>query len=760
MYLQISVLLLRIFSRSFKPVTLLSIISTIFIPSMRKWLLIFFVLFTNTSLIAEAQSSSHWETAIFSTNNWRYRPGISEPGTDWRTLNFDDSSWAEGPGGFGFGDNDDNTILSPCRSVFLRIKFNITDTSSIGSCILNIDYDDGFVAYLNDSEIARDGIQGAHPPADQFAEDHEAMMYRGGMPESFLINKNELHSIINNGDNILAVQVHNSSGTSSDLSSNIWLSFEIKGESHFFSQVPDWFTPLSGFESSELPIVVITTSPGEDIQDEPKITADMKVIHNGNGQTNHVSDSGNIYTGKVGIEIRGYYSSSLPQKPYGFETRDDTGSNLNIPLLGMPEENDWILTANYNDKTFLRNFLAFELFRKMGHYAPRTRYCEVVLNGEYQGIYLLGEKIKQDKNRVDIAKLNPDENSGDDLTGGYIFANDYYHEDDSWLSNFSPLNKRGADVYFVYYDPEPEDLTSVQKTYLKDFVDSFESVLYSPGFKDTQQGYKAYLDVSSFVDYFILGELTRNVDAYKKSRFLYKDKGSKGGKISSGPPWDYDWAWKDIVDDCIHFNQTDGSGWAYRVNDCVDWPVPPSWEIRLLQDDDFANKINQRYFSMRETILGETYLNHVIDSVAGLLNEAQVRHFEKWPILGINVGTPEYGDQPETFSGEIEKFKAWINRRLAWLDSNMVGDTASGNNDNPALFRIFPNPVTDFLHIESDVIINRVSIFSIPGNPVLEQTDCSDYTTSIDVSHLKPGLFIVKVYFKSGEVVSQKIIKK
>ena len=192
---------------------------------------------------------------------------------------------------------------------------------------------------------------------------------------------------------------------------------------------------ISGFGqlSSNLPIVVITTPGGLDIPDEPKITADMKIIHNAPGQINHVTDNGNVYSGRAGIEIRGRYSASLPQKPYGFETRDEAGNNLDVPILGMPAENDWVLTANYNDKTFLRNFLAFELFRKMGHYAPRTVFCEVVINGEYQGIYLLGEKIKQDKDRVDIAKLTSDENSGDDLTGGYIFANDYYTETDSWL---------------------------------------------------------------------------------------------------------------------------------------------------------------------------------------------------------------------------------------------------------------------------------------------------------------------------------------
>jgi hypothetical protein len=425
----------------------------------------------------------------------------------------------------------------------------------------------------------------------------------------------------------------------------------------------------------------------------------------------------------------------------------------------MPAENDWVLTANYNDKAFLRNYLAFDLFTKMGHYAPRTAYCEVVVNGDYQGIYLLGEKIKRDSNRVDIAKLNPDENAGDDLTGGYIFLNDYYTLSDSWLSNYSPLNKPGSDVYFVYYYPEPALITATQKTYLKDFVDSFENTLYSPGFKSNNTGYRAYLDVNSFVDYFILGELSRNVDAYKKSRFYFKDKDSKGGLIHSGPPWDFDWAWKDIAEDCIHVNQTDGSGWAYRINDCNNWPVPPSWEIRLLQDDAFANQIHDRYFLLRKTILSETSLNHVIDSVAALLDEAQVRHYQKWQILGINVGTPEYGDQPDTFSGEIEKFKNWIYRRLTWLDVNMVGKESSGN-DKSAIYRVFPNPVSGILHIESDQIINRIAVYNLTGNPILDLANYSDYVTSVNVSKLPPGLYIARIWFLSGEVVSQRFVKK
>jgi hypothetical protein len=727
---------------------------------MRKKITILLISLYCSGLFLSGQSINHWETVIFNTDNWKYRAGTSEPDPDWRLLTYDDSLWPDGPGGFGYGDNDDNTVIPQCFSVCLRIKFNISDTAELISAILHMDYDDGFIAYLNDTEIVRIGVQGIHPPYDQLAGNHEAAMYNGEPPESFFLNKKKLRSILLPGENILAIEVHNDSGTSDDLSSNAWLSFGIAGTSYLFRQVPDWFTPVSEFTSSDLPVVVINTQAGEDIMDEPKITADMKIIYNGKGQVNNVSDPGNVYTGKVGIEIRGRYSANLPQKPYGFETRDEAGNNLNIPILEMPEENDWILTANYNDKAFLRNYLAFEIFRKMGHYAPRTVYCEAVINEQYQGIYLLGEKIKRDKNRVDIAKLNPDENSGDDLTGGYIFVNDYYTEYDSWLSNYSPLNRPDGDVHFVYYDPKPDELTITQKVYLKDFVDSFENILYSSEFSDHSKGYRAYLDVNSFADYFIIGELSRNVDAYKKSRFYYKDKDSNGGLICSGPPWDFDWAWKDITEDCIHFNQTDGSGWAYRVNDCIDWPIPPSWEIRLLQDDEFANKIYDRYFMLRKTILGEIYLNHVIDSVATILNEAQERHYQKWKILGINVGTGEYGEQPDTFIGEIEKFKSWIARRLTWLDANMIGKPSSADEENSAIFRIFPNPSENILHVESDEIISRITIFNLTGNSILDKADIGDYTTSVDITQFKPGLYIIKIYLGSGEVVSQRFVKK
>ena len=711
---------------------------------------------------ANSQSVDHWETAVYNNDIWKYFAGVSEPDANWRSLSFNDSAWLQGPGGIGYGDNDDNTIISPSPSVFIRHKFNVADTALIIRAILSMDYDDAFVAYINDVEVARSGITGVHPAYNQMGTDHEATMYSGGLPESFFIDKNLLTKCLLTGENVLTIQVHNSSATSSDMSSNAYLSFGIANSSYSYRPVPVWFAAPTDFTSSNLPIVVITTNQGEAIVDEPKITADMKIIYHSNGLRNFVSDSGNVYTGKVGIEIRGVYSATLPQKPYGFETRDIAGNNLNVSLLGMPSENDWVLLANFNDKTFLRNVLAFDIFRKMGNYSPRMRFCEVVLNNEYQGIYLLGEKIKQDKGRVNISKLKPEDNSGDNITGGYIIKNDYYTSTDSWKSNFSPLNKPGAEVYFVYDDPKPEDLTTQQKTYIQGFINTLETVLYNPAFVVSVFGYKSYMDIKSFADYFILGEVTRNVDTYKKSRYFYKNRDSKDGLLHSGPAWDFDWAWRNLLEDCIHFNQTDGSGWAYKVNECEDWPVPPSWEVRMLQDNQFSDLIHNRYFELRKTILSKAYTDNIIDSAASLLNEAQVRHFQKWNILGINTGTPESGPQPTTYSGEIAQFKDWIKTRLAWLDANMIGSAMSveKNQADQVRCRVFPNPASSILYIESDKEINRVTLYNITGIPVLEKSDLCDLSVSTDVSRLNPGIYFIKIFLSNAETEVTRVVKR
>lgn len=517
---------------------------------------------------------------------------------------------------------------------------------------------------------------------------------------------------------------------------------------------------VSGISSSNLPLVVINTG-GKAINQTAKIQANMKLIWNGAGKINKPADPGNIYDGNIGIEIRGAYSASLPQKPYGFETRDASGNNRDVSLLGMPDENDWILLSNYNDKTFMRNTLAFDLFRKMGHYAPRTQMVEVIVNNVYQGIYILTEKIKRDKGRVDIAKLASKDVAGDDMTGGYIFKIDYYDASNSWKSNYTPIGYPTKAVNYVYADPNATELLASQKAYLKDAVNSFESILYSNGFAEKTNGYPAWIDVNSFIDYFIVSEVSRNVDGFKKSCFFFKDKNSRGGKINAGPVWDFDWAWKNIWD-CSFFQATNGSGWSYKVNDCGNiYPNSNGWMVRLLQDENFANALNKRYFELRNSYLSFSHLQSYIDSVQRLASEAEVRHYSKWNILSLNVGAPEVDFQPSTYAGQVTKFTNWIAARLTWLDANMPGKsipTQIENDQQAFSYRMFPNPAYDQVYIEASSIIQEIKVLNNSGKLVLGQSALWTYESILNVSDLPSGIYFVTIKTIGNQPTSTKLI--
>ncbi|MFC0876736.1 CotH kinase family protein [Saccharicrinis sp. FJH2] len=714
------------------------------------------------SVIPAFPQVDHYETIIYAEDTWHYFVGISEPAATWNTVDFDDSSWELGNGGIGYGDNDDNTVIASTISFYMRKSFEIADKSIIETAVLNMDYDDAFVAYLNGTEIARSGIDGTPPAFNQTGSSHEAIMKDGNAPEEFVINADILNAVLNEGTNVLAIQVHNTTATSSDMSAIPFLLVGVNIQDQTYGTTPNWFTEPTIFTSSNLPVVVITTENGVTIPDEPKVTANMKIVSHTDGSRNNVSDTGNEYDGITGIEIRGAASSGYPQKPYGIETRLADGSNNNVKIFDMPKENDWILLANYNDKVFVRNTLAFKLFREMGHYAPRTKFCEVSINGMYDGIYIFTERIKRDDGRVDIAKLDADDNAGDSITGGYIFKVDYFSDEDSWVGDYSPVGNPGATVHYVYHDPEYDEITVEQKAYIQAFVSSMESVLYGNNFADPKTGYSSYLDVNSFIDYFIMGELTRNVDAYKKSKYYYKDKDSKDGLIHSGPVWDYDWAWKNLIDGCTLFNATDGSGWAYQIGSiCHPRPTPAGWIERLMQDPDFKQDAANRYWYLRKNILSEDYLYHYIDSVALLVDEAQQRHYKRWPILGINVGSPESDYQPTTFAGEIIKFKNWIGTRLNWLDTNMPEATNTVNQGlvvNDFILRVFPNPASGWLYVESDQAIQKVEICSMNGVIIGDFPVNNPYSVKCKLDDFSSGVYLIKIFTEGNGVAYRRVI--
>lgn len=517
------------------------------------------------------------------------------------------------------------------------------------------------------------------------------------------------------------------------------------------------------FTSSNLPIVIINTS--EQIVDEPSIIGTMKIIDNGIGNINTITDVPNNYNGKISIEIRGNYSQILPQKPYKIETLNDAEEELNVSLLGMPEENDWALLANYNDKVFMRNQLAYNLFSEMGHYGCRTKHCEVVINGVYQGVYLLSETIKRDNDRVDIAKLNPDENSGIDLTGGYIIKNDYWDTTTGWQLSHSPIDYPGLQVGLAYHYPKYDVITLQQKVYIAGFINDFENALYSQNFTNPDTGYKKYIDVESFIDYFIINELSRNNDGFKKSSYFHKDKDSQTSlsKLKAGPVWDFDWAWKNI-NECPSLSVTDGSGWAYLINDCNPDVNSTGWYIRLLEDVNFQNQLKCRWVELRNSILSFQNLFAYIDNTATYLNAAQTRHFEKWGNLGVSTGTPELDNDPSTFAGQITKFKNWITTRINWLDNNLPGSATNCNLGNAIAdydnLSIYPNPAKEIITISlSNDNIRSIELIDFTGKKVLSQDmDIETKTNSIDVSSLANGIYFIKIKSETNTTVTKKIM--
>ena len=517
-------------------------------------------------------------------------------------------------------------------------------------------------------------------------------------------------------------------------------------------------------DSSALPIISINTN-GQPIPNDVKIDATMQIRYNGPGTITHVTDLPNEYDGHIGIEIRGASSSGYPQTPYGLETRTEDGLDLDVSFLGMPEESDWVLLSNYNDRSLVRNTLSFRLFGDMGQYSPRMQLAEVLIDSMYKGIYVFGEKIKRDTNRVNIAKLRPEDIEGDDVTGGYILQQNYWDSSTSFQSNYSPIDHPDFDVHFVYEYPKPDEITEEQKEYIASYVDSLETALYSDDFADPETGYRKYLDEKSFIDYFLLNELARSNDGFKKSVFFHKDKYSNGGKLKAGPGWDFDWAWKTMYG-CDIFSANDGSGWAHHINDCPTDNYSCGWYIRLFQDSTFLDDLKCTYADYRETIFDTSYIFHYIDSVGMLVQNAQARHFRKWPILGISGPAPEVNAIATTYEAELDTLKAWIGLRISWLDANMpglcepttaVGEPADGND----WIRSYPNPTNGPVHIEGTwygSLPVRCVIYDATGRVVADRR-ISDRHISFDDELKESGVYFYSLTDDAGHGQYGKVIR-
>jgi hypothetical protein len=524
------------------------------------------------------------------------------------------------------------------------------------------------------------------------------------------------------------------------------------------------FQSFGQLTTSNLPIVVITTPVGQTIMDDPRIVCHMGIIRNATG-TNNITDPYNHYDGNIAIEIRGSTSQQYPKKGYGFETQNALGMNLQVGLLGMPPENDWILYGPYPDKTLIRNALTFHLSREMGNYAPRTKYCELVIDGDYRGVYLMMERIKIDDFRVTLENVQSPNIWQDTITGGYILKVDKLTGEVgyTWESIYD------NEVLFQFHDPEYDELNSVQSSYMENFIGNFEQAVNGPNFDAQSGGWRDYIDYTSFHDFFILQELGRTVDGYRSSSFLHKDRDPQNwnAKLRAGPMWDFNLSFGN-ADYCLAETTT---GWQYNFDQVCNFTTAiPFWWERLLDSPDYRNALRCRWEYLRQGPLSTSYINNFIDSVALEIQDARIRNFQRWPIIGQYVNWNGFVGQ--TYQEDLDYLKTWIEQRSIWMDNNIPGTCNSGlGNDEiestPLYHKIWPNPTGGQFNIgfsTFDWHEVSIEIRDLSGR-IMQRMDLGTKTggthaIELDASNWQSGHYIYTIHLDDVITYTGKLIKQ
>ena len=354
-----------------------------------------------------------------------------------------------------------------------------------------------------------------------------------------------------------------------------------------------------------------------------------------------------------GFHVRGSSTAGMPQPSFALKFLDEFNQDQSLPVLGLPANSDWVLYApNVFDPVLIHNPFIHQLSRDMGRYSPRTRFLEVyivqhpgpVTADDYAGLYVLEEKIKIGKHRVAIDRLGPDDLKPPEVTGGYLVKFDRTGpgEQGFWAG--------GAEM--VYVEPKESVIElpqrAPQRRYITTFFDEFERVLQGPDWKDPIKGYRAYIDVDSWIDFHVLEVLSGNVDIFHFSTFFYKPR---GGKITYGPHWDFDRALGSI-------DHRDANPRRWNTGRFFDAP----WWRQLFTDADFWQLWVDRWQALRRTNFSEANLFGLIDRLTDEVREAQPREAARWGL------EPRGG----SYQSEIDWMKRWLSERIDFIDRQLV----------------------------------------------------------------------------------------
>ena len=466
---------------------------------------------------------------------------------------------------------------------------------------------------------------------------------------------------------------------------------------------------MSLAQTYDLPIIFVDTKQKcLDKNVTEKIPATMKVL---DGKTNNVADSAKGTFYNIGIKVRGQSSALFPKPGYSVEVRDEKGEGMDVSMFGLPPADDWVLHGPYVDKSMLRNALAYWLFRQAGRYAPRTKHFDLYINGVYRGVYVMVEKIKRGKYRVNVSKLKETDIAGDSLTGGYIWAFDKVgtNTGGGGSNNQGGIQAEGFNtsdgLNVILHYPKKANIQKEQEEYLKKYLNDLEALFMNGKNGD---GFDKYVDLGSAVDYVLHQEVTNNGDSYWCSFFLHKPKNKGGkdgkefkeGKVTLGPPWDFNLAmsnggmmgygggnsWQ-IESKGGGGGGGFGGGFGFGGGGMGSLKAP-NWLVGLWKRSDYQDELKKRWAELRSGVWHTKVMDEYLDSMKTYLTKAAERNFKRWPNLGKSSGQGDKDPEPmkycnssgggsgmamggnnaDTWDGEVEHLRKKMKERMQWMD--------------------------------------------------------------------------------------------
>ena len=405
-----------------------------------------------------------------------------------------------------------------------------------------------------------------------------------------------------------------------------------------------------------LPIVVIDTNKNT-IKKGKETTGKIQIYDNKDG-LNTLKDEPQTVS-YASFKVRGNSTSKYPKKQFSIKLLNKKGKEKEESLLGMPKDASWVLNAPFADKSLMRNYITLNTSSHIMGYAPKVRFCEVfvlddgsnnIKKEDYQGVYMMIEKINRGEDRVDITKTleNRDETS-------FILAKDRQKPGDI------PIDTYGKETYIynngINIEYPKKDLTPKKYEYIQNYINEFERMLYSDKFNDPFVGYEKYIDTNSFVDFYIINEFFKNTDAGIYSTYFYKDYNDK---MKAGPVWDFNQSLGNHTEDIGEPFEYEGFFMNQRP-----------WFDKLMEDKKFADKVVRRYKELRKTYLSDKYLIEEIDKATNILGDSVDRNFSKWPISLANQASvfEENESISREYSSDSSKYKDFLEKNKHLIKS-------------------------------------------------------------------------------------------